>query len=84
MPLPFLRRMHRISKKYPTDQRDRALRMALQRLPEYASPWAAAQALGPKLGVGPETLRTWVVPGPVSLASLMGPGACHDLVSSVK
>ncbi len=42
-------------KKYPTDQRDRALRMALERL-DYPSPWAAAQALGPKLGVGPETL----------------------------
>lgn len=42
-------------KKYPTDQRDRALRMALERLDDYPSPWAAAQALGPKLGVGPET-----------------------------
>ncbi len=28
MPLPFLRRMHLMPKKYPTDQRDRALRMA--------------------------------------------------------
>jgi len=39
-------------KKYPSDQRDRALRMVLERLGEYPSPWAAAQALGPKLGVG--------------------------------
>jgi hypothetical protein len=49
--------MHVMPKKYPTDQRDRALRMALERLDDYPSPWAAAQALGPKLGVGPETLR---------------------------
>ena len=34
MPLPFLRRMHLMPKKYPTDQRDRALRMALERLPD--------------------------------------------------
>ena len=27
---------------------------------EYGSAWAVAQALGPKLGVGPETLRKWV------------------------
>ncbi len=47
-------------KKYPTEQRDRALRMALERLDDYPSPWAAAQALGPKLGVGPETLRKWI------------------------
>ncbi len=46
-------------KKYPTHQRDRALRMA-ERLDDYASPWTAAQADGPKLGVGPETLREWI------------------------
>ena len=48
-------------KKYPTDQRDWALRKALERLSVYRWPWAAAQALGPKLGVGPETLRKWIV-----------------------
>ena len=35
--------------------------MALDRLDEYGSAWAAAQALGPKLGIGPETLRKWVI-----------------------
>ena len=34
--------------------------MALERLDEYGSAWAVAQALGPKLGVGSETLRKWV------------------------
>lgn len=48
-------------KRYPAEQRERATRMVLDRLDEYASPWAAAQALGPKLGVGAETLRKWVV-----------------------
>ncbi len=48
--------------------------MAVNRLDEYGSAWGVAQALGPKLGVGPETLRKWVLaqvdaggrPGPSS------------------
>lgn len=64
-----------MAKRYPAEQRDRVTRMALDRIGEYASPWAAAQALGPKVGVGAETLRKWIVqalsdsgqrPGPTS------------------
>ncbi len=62
-------------KKYPTDQRDRALRMALERLDDYPSPWAAAQALGPKLGVGPETLRKWIVQAQVDGGARPGPSS---------
>ena len=63
-------------KKYPSEQRDRATRMALDRLQEYPSPWAAAQAaLGPKLGVGPETLRKWVVQAQVDLGQRPGPSS---------
>ena len=47
--------------------------MALERLPEYPSPWAAAQALGPKLGVGPETLRKWIVQAQVDGGDRPGP-----------
>jgi transposase len=61
MPLRFLRRMQIMSNRYPAEQRERATRMALDRLDEYGSAWAVAQALGPKLGVGPEALRKWVL-----------------------
>jgi transposase len=44
-------------KRYPTERRERVTRMALDRLEEYGSAWAATQALGPKLEVGPETQR---------------------------
>ncbi len=60
-------------KKYPTDQRDRALRMTLERLDDYPSPWAAAQALGPKLNVGAETLRKWIVQAQVDGGAQPGP-----------
>ncbi len=62
-------------KKYPTDQRDRALRMALERLDDYPSPWAAAQALGPKRNVGAETLRKWIVQAQVDRGSRPGPSS---------
>ena len=60
-------------KKYPSEQRDRATRMALDRLDEYSSPYAAAQALGPKLGVGVETLRKWIVQAQVDGGVRSGP-----------
>jgi transposase-like protein len=53
--------MRIMPKWYPSDQRARATRMAVDRLGEHPSAWAAAQALGPKLGVGAETLRKWIV-----------------------
>ena len=55
--------------RYPIEQRERATRIALDRLDECGSPWAAGQALGPKLGVGPETLRKWVVQAQVATGS---------------
>lgn len=62
-------------KKYPNEQPERATRMVLDRLAEYPSPWAAAQALGPKLGVGPETLRKWVVRAQVDQGARPGPSS---------
>ena len=55
------------------EQRVRATRMAVDRLGEYPSAWAAAQALGPKLGVGPETLRKWIVQAQVDAGDRSGP-----------
>ena len=62
-----------MAKRYPVEQRVRATRMAVDRLGEYPSAWAAAQALGPKLGVGPETLRKWIVQAQVDAGDRSGP-----------
>ena len=51
MPLPSLRRMEIMSKHYPVEQRERAVRMVLDHLDEYRSVYAACQAIGPKLGL---------------------------------
>ena len=47
--------------RYPHQIKDRAVKMALSHLGEYPSAYAAAKALAPRLGVGAETLRRWVV-----------------------
>lgn len=62
-----------MAKRYPVELRERATRMALERLGEYLSPWAAAQALGPKLGVGPETLRQWIIQAQADAGERSGP-----------
>ena len=46
-----------MSKHYPVEQRERAVKMALDHLDEYRSVSAACQAIGPKIGVGAESLR---------------------------
>jgi transposase len=53
--------MQIMSKHYPVEQRERAVKMVLDHLGEYRSVYAAAQAIGPKVGVGPETLRKWAL-----------------------
>src|SRR3954451_22704222 len=75
MPLPFLRRMQIMPNRYPAEQRDRATRMALDRLDEYGSAWAVAHALGPKLGIGPETLRKWVLQAQTDAGARPGPSS---------
>ena len=49
-------------KKYPAEVHDRAVPMALDRLNDRPSVWAACLALAPKLDVGAETLRKWIKP----------------------
>jgi transposase-like protein len=61
--------------RYPAEQRERATRMALDRLDEYGSAWAVAQALGPKLGIGPETLRKWVLQAQTDAGACPGPSS---------
>lgn len=48
-------------KRYPSEVREKAVRLALDRLDEYGSAHAAAQAIGPMVDVHPETLRVWIV-----------------------
>ncbi|WP_063711794.1 transposase [Nocardia sp. BMG111209] len=49
-----------MSKRYPPEVREKAVRLALERLDEYGSPYAAAQAIAPLVDVHYETLRIWL------------------------
>lgn len=61
-----------MAQRYPKELRERATRMALERLPEYGSAYAVAKSLGPKLGVKHEALRRWVVQAQVDQGEVAG------------
>ena len=61
-----------MSKHYPVEQRERAVRMVLDHLDEYRSVYAACQAIGPKAGVGAESLRRWVLQAQVDASARPG------------
>ena len=45
---------------YPTEMRERAIRMVLDHWDEYPSQWAAIGSVAEKLSINRETLRLWV------------------------
>jgi transposase len=59
--LPSARRILIMSKHYPVEQRERAVKMVLDHLDEYRSVYAACRAIGLKVGVGAESLRRWTL-----------------------
>ena len=62
-------------KKFPAEVRDRAVRMTLDRLSEYPTVFAAYKALAPKLDVGVETFRKWVVQAQIDTGTKTGPSS---------
>ena len=60
-------------KQYPKEQKDRAVRMLLDRLDDYPSMYAACNAIGPKLGIGSETLRRWTLQAQIDTGGRHGP-----------
>ncbi|MBL1079723.1 transposase [Nocardia sp. 2] len=49
-----------MTKRYPPEVREKAVRLVLERLDEFESPYAAAKAIGPLVDVHYEMLRVWV------------------------
>ena len=64
--------MQIMSKHYPVEQRERAVKMVLDHLDEYRSVYAACRAIGPKVGVGAESLRRWVLQAQVDASARPG------------
>ena len=60
-------------KKNPQEVRDRSVRMVLDRLGNYPSVSAACRDLAPKLTVGAETLRKWVMQAQADAGVTTGP-----------
>ena len=47
------------SKQYQTEVKSRAIELLIESQKDYPSLWAAIQAIAPKFGCTPETLRSW-------------------------
>ena len=47
------------SKQYPTEVKTRAVELLIESQKNHPSLWAAIQAIAPKFGCTPETLRSW-------------------------
>ena len=46
--------------RYPTELRERAVRLVQEHAGEYPSQWAALTSIATKCGMTPETLRKWL------------------------
>ncbi len=46
--------------RYPTEVRERAVRLVIEHRNEYATKWAAITSVAEKFGCSAETLRGWV------------------------
>ena len=46
--------------RYPTEVRDRAVRLVFEHEKEYASQWEAITSIAEKIGCAAETLRKWI------------------------
>ena len=46
--------------RYPVEVRERAVRLVFDSMGQHGSQWAAIEAIAPKIGCTPETLRKWV------------------------
>lgn len=71
-----------MAKHYPVEQHERRVKMVLDHLDEYGAAQAGYQVIGPKVGVGVESLRRWMLQAQVDAAQL--PGVTSDEQRRIK
>ncbi len=58
--------------RYPSEVRERAVRLVTEHRDQYASEWAAITSIATKCGMTPETLRKWIRRAQVDSGSRQG------------
>lgn len=61
-----------IPKKYTAEERERAVRMVREQVPEFGSVTAAARAVATRLGMSRETIRTWCKQSEIDAGQVAG------------
>ena len=59
-------------KRYPTEVRERAVRLVIEQQNEYGSQWAAISSIASKIGRTGETLRRWLRQTEIDLGKRSG------------
>ncbi|WP_029213010.1 transposase, partial [Arsenicicoccus bolidensis] len=59
-------------KKYTAEERDRAVRMVREQVPEFGSVTAAAGAVATRLGMSRETIRNWCKQSEIDAGQAVG------------
>ncbi|WP_156911465.1 transposase, partial [Arsenicicoccus bolidensis] len=65
-------RMGSMPKKYTAEERDRAVRMVREQVPEFGSVTAAAGAVATRLGMSRETIRNWCKQSEIDAGQAVG------------
>lgn len=60
-------------KQYTPEVKNRAVAYAMERLDRYKSLYAACADMAPKLNIGKETLRRWVLQAQIDAGERTGP-----------
>ena len=58
--------------RYPSEVRERAVRLVTEHRDQYTSEWAAITSIPTKCGMTPETLRKWIRRAQVDSGSRQG------------
>ena len=58
--------------RYPSEVRERAVRVVTEHRDQYTSEWAAITSIATKCGMTPETLRKWIRRAQVASGSRQG------------
>ena len=58
--------------RYPSEVRERAVRLVTEHRDQYTSEWAAITSIATKCGMTPETLRKWIRRAQVDSGSRQG------------
>jgi transposase len=73
-----------MSRGFPVEAREKAVRLVLEHRDEYPSEWAAIKTVAERIGANPETVRSWVRKTQAASSSVVNGESAEDLAAKVR